>query len=127
MNGPAIRRRPEKDHGKAMRPNSDDDWYACPHCGAELATTATFCRECGSSSDSGWSDETDDDYGEESYVEDGYGGDGYEQDDEFDYDEYVRREFPNAADSPMNVSVGKLLIAVIVALTCLAILLAAVL
>ena len=105
-----------------MRRNSDDDWYACPHCGAELATTATFCRECGSSSDSGWSDETVDDY-----VEEGFGGDAYFEDDEFDYDEYVQREFPDATDTPINVSVGKLLIGVIVALTCLALLLAAVL
>lgn len=26
----------------------------CPHCGAELKDKATFCKECGSDTETGW-------------------------------------------------------------------------
>ena len=56
---------------------SNDDWFSCHHCGAALPVTATYCRECGASAESGWNDgELDEDGG-----------------DDFDYDEYVSREF----------------------------------
>ena len=57
-----------------------DSEYACPHCGATLAADASFCPECGASSDSGWDDDS------ESFAHDA--------EDEFDYDDFVRREFP---------------------------------
>lgn len=65
----------------------DDDYFLCPHCGAEVAAGASFCRECGASDESGWQDDGtlyDDD-------------DGYSEDDGFDYDEFIRREFPDHA------------------------------
>ena len=48
----------------------------CSHCGEPLKPSATFCRACGSSDESGWN-ETEEGFAEE----------------EFDYDEFVAREF----------------------------------
>ena len=31
----------------------------CPHCGAVLAARASFCRECGSDAQTGWSEAAD--------------------------------------------------------------------
>lgn len=33
----------------------DDDWFVCPHCGAEVRGGATACPECGSDDETGWS------------------------------------------------------------------------
>ena len=57
----------------------DDDYIACPHCGAELGPTATFCSECGSSDADGWSTEAD------------VGGD------DFDYEDYVAANFSESS------------------------------
>lgn len=52
----------------------------CPHCGAEVPKNAKACPECGSDETTGWSEET------------ASGGlDLPDQD--FDYDEFVGREF----------------------------------
>lgn len=48
----------------------------CPHCGDLIAEDATFCRHCGSSEADGWSD-----------------ADPEDGEDDFDYDEYVEKEF----------------------------------
>ena len=45
---------------------------SCPHCGAEIASDASFCRHCGSSESDGWREES-------------WDGD----DEDFDYDDYV--------------------------------------
>ncbi|QDV70663.1 hypothetical protein Poly24_43890 [Rosistilla carotiformis] len=60
------------------------DRTPCPHCGAMILETATFCRHCGASDASGWQDET------EGYADD-------MSDDDFDYDEFLQREFPGDA------------------------------
>lgn len=57
---------------------SGPEYFVCPHCGQDLAPNASFCRHCGSSDDSGWC--TDD---ESDFL-------GH---DEFDYDEYIEREY----------------------------------
>lgn len=59
----------------------DDDYFICSHCGAELPLDARVCTYCGASDESGWGDLNDDDYG-----------------DDFDYDDYLRREFPEYAE-----------------------------
>ena len=48
----------------------------CARCGSPLSSRE-FCRECGASEDSGWGAD---------YV-------GEESEDDFDYDDYLRREF----------------------------------
>jgi len=75
--------------------NESDRYFICPHCGSDVDKKAIFCRECGASEDSGWN--TDDSLGSsDSY--DGYG------DEDFDYDEFLRREFPTQA--PQNTAQG---------------------
>lgn len=58
-----------------------DDWFTCPCCGARVPAGADSCRECGASDESGW--DPDDLDGDE--------------EDEFDYDDFLRREFPEHA------------------------------
>ncbi len=53
----------------------------CPVCGADVHPNALACRECGADHNSGWRKDAD------TY-------DGLDlPDEEFDYDEFVRREF----------------------------------
>ena len=52
----------------------------CPNCGAEVPPNAKSCPECGSSEETGWS---------KTAATSGLGL----PDDEFDYDEFVDREF----------------------------------
>lgn len=52
-----------------------DTTVPCPHCGGEIAATASSCRHCGSSDQDGW---RDDDIG---------------VDDDFDYDDFVDENF----------------------------------
>jgi hypothetical protein len=54
----------------------------CPNCGAELPRGAKACPECGSDETTGWA--------EEAYA----GGLGL-PDEDFDYDEFTKREFGN--------------------------------
>ncbi len=71
---------------KKLRAN--DDFFLCPCCGARVAVGAKFCRQCGADAESGWDQE-------------GCDGDqtgGYLDDDDFDYDEFIAREFPQQAD-----------------------------
>jgi hypothetical protein len=52
----------------------------CPNCGADIPQSARVCPECGSCEETGWSEDT--------YL------DGVSlPEEEFDYDEYVRKEF----------------------------------
>ena len=52
----------------------------CPHCGAEVPPNAKVCPECGSDERTGWS-------------EDARNSDADLPDPEFDYEEFVKREF----------------------------------
>jgi len=52
----------------------------CPNCGADVPPNAKACPECGADEETGWS--------EEAYV----GGLGLPEEN-FEYDEYVEREF----------------------------------
>ncbi len=62
-----------------------DDYFVCPHCGAEVRRGARACPECGSDETTGWSEDADK----------WTAGipTGYAEDDEFDYEEFARREF----------------------------------
>ncbi len=52
----------------------------CPNCGAEVPPHAKACPECGSCAETGWSERA---YAERLDL----------PDDEFDYDDFVQREF----------------------------------
>jgi hypothetical protein len=56
-----------------------------------LPTNATFCRHCGASDECGWGEEDDPD------DLDLPGGYREDDEDDFDYDEFVAREFPDQA------------------------------
>jgi hypothetical protein len=89
-----------------------DDYFTCPCCGAELPSSVHFCRHCGASDDSGWGDERDDP---------AHDGD-FDLDDEFDYDGFLRREFPEHAPRSAP-GARKILLGAIVLLLCLLLLL----
>jgi hypothetical protein len=72
----------------------------CENCGERL-TNRHFCRACGASDESGWAppDLAEDD------------------DDDFDYDEFVQREFGRKSGRPRNVAAttwGTILIVLVV-------------
>jgi hypothetical protein len=59
--------------------------FQCPNCGAEVPTGRIACPECGSDEETGWSENAN-----------VWGLDlpnGHGEDDEFDYEEFVAREF----------------------------------
>ena len=76
--------------------------FTCPHCGAEVPPRAAACPDCGSDDETGWSSDA-----QFSTPESPSGYEG----DEFDYDEFVQREFPDKIEkkgepSPMAKIVG---------------------
>lgn len=73
----------------------------CPNCGAEVPSRARACPECGSCERTGWSPRADVD------------GPGM-PDDEFDYDEFVAREFGARRAVPRGGKFFWWLIAVVV-------------
>jgi len=85
-----------------MRTNRAEEFFPCPHCGSEVLVSAKFCRECGADESSGWSDHVDDDYDDE-------------MEDDFDYDEFVRREFPDQAQ-PATKNMGLIVIVILLCL-----------
>ncbi len=77
---------------------------------------ALACRACGSDAETGWSEEAAAWTAEPST--------GYTDEDEFDYDDFVRREFPDQAPAtPPRKSVLRWAIATAVVLACLGLLL----
>lgn len=56
------------------------DEFICPNCGADVPAKAKACPECGSDEKTGWSHERH------------YDGTGMEDPDEFNYEEWQRRE-----------------------------------
>ena len=73
----------------------------CPNCGAEVPARARACPECGSCEETGWSERAELD------------GPGM-PDDEFNYDEFVRREFGNQRPVPRGLSPFWWVVAVLV-------------
>lgn len=62
----------------------------CPNCGAELPPRARACPECGSDEKTGWSEGA------------ATGGLGL-PDDEFNYEDYVEREFGGQKPMPRGI------------------------
>lgn len=65
--------------------SSSTDHFECPHCGEPVPVSARMCRSCGADADCGWDDSGVGEQPEGSF------------DDDFDYDAFVAREFPDAA------------------------------
>jgi hypothetical protein len=63
---------------------------ACPNCGADLPPNARACPECGADEENGWSEVADEP--------------GLDLPDEnFDYDEFVKREFGQKNPVPPGI------------------------
>jgi len=62
----------------------------CPNCGASVPRNAKACPECGSDEQTGWSDVAE--------------TDGLDLPDEnFDYDDYVKKEFGSKSPVPRGI------------------------
>ncbi|MGE0606380.1 MAG: zinc ribbon domain-containing protein [Pirellulales bacterium] len=86
--------------------------FACPHCGETVASGARFCRACGAD-ETTWT-EGSIDAGQLQEA-------GYDADDDFDYDDYLRREFPDDAASPSSAErTRQIILLVAVAAVCAA-------
>ncbi len=94
--------------------SQEDDYFVCPHCGADVPAPATFCRECGASDESGW--------GEDDDGSDVDASAGYEEDD-FDYDDYISREFPQYGDTANKYQAKQWFVGLIVVILCVGLLL----
>jgi len=62
----------------------------CPNCGAEVPPRARACPQCGSDEQTGWSEKAN---------SDNLGL----PDEEFDYDDYVQREFGKPSPVPSGI------------------------
>ena len=83
----------------AARKRSNKDYFICPHCGAEVRKDARACPECGSDEATGWSEDAD---------SAGLPA-GYRDDDDFDYEDFLRREFPQARSQRRGLRTGLLI------------------
>ena len=73
----------------------------CPVCGAEVPPNARACPECGADESAGWD-------------EDATTADGLDlPDEEFDYEEFTRREFGGARTPPARRGLRWILLALI--------------
>ena len=91
------------------------EYFHCPHCGAEVEVGALACRECGSDAQTGWSEDAD---LWEAEIPTAYGSE-----DDFDYDETISHEFPEAAAVPIQRLRRKWAILAVVAMVCIGLLL----
>ncbi|MEP3479549.1 MAG: zinc ribbon domain-containing protein [Fuerstiella sp.] len=73
----------------------------CPFCGAALRANAAVCRNCGASEEYGWDSVENNVDG----LGTGFSPEAYGEDD-FDYDDFVAREFPDHADTGQHSSSG---------------------
>lgn len=62
----------------------------CPNCGATVPRHAKACPECGSDEQTGWSEEAET-------------GDLNLPDDNFDYDDFVKKEFAGKTHVPRGI------------------------
>jgi ribosomal protein L40E len=88
------------------RYDREQESFVCPNCGADVPENADFCRACGASTDSGWEEHD--------------WADGEEDEDDFDYDDYLRREFPEDAEPDTRPKPRQALTIAIILLLCLA-------
>lgn len=66
--------------------------FECPHCGEDVPSGAQRCRYCGASEEYDWGES------DGQFAAGGYG------DDDFDYDEFVEREFGSEDRPPADES-----------------------
>jgi len=101
------------------RPSQPDGTFRCPHCGAEVKAGSSSCPACGSDRTTGWSEGAD--------VWGAGIPTGYAHDDDFDYDEYIKREFGASAKKPRRLCMGLRLLIVLIILAAIGLILLALL
>ncbi len=80
--------------------------FVCPNCGAEVPANAKACPECGSDEQTGWSEQAQ--------------SSGLDlPDEQFDYDDYVKREFGAKTPVPRGVHWFWWLVGIAVLVACL--------
>ena len=72
--------------GQNLKPPSDADWYACPSCGAEVQVGSRGCSRCTKNAPKSWA--------EEPHLD---GVSLPDDPEDFDYNEFVNREFGRSA------------------------------
>ena len=92
----------------------EDDFFLCPNCGADVKKGKLACPECGSCDETGWSDAASEGFADGEWDDEG----------DFDYDDFVKREFPDSAGPFSSQSWG---VTLVILLICLAMGLAVVL
>lgn len=92
-----------------------EDFFTCPHCGARVPSGALACRQCGSDAETGWSEDAD------LWTADIPSAEG--DNDDFDYNDFVAREFPGLAPATTGPRMGRWLAGAIVVVVALAFLL----
>ena len=95
------------------RKSQDAEYFVCPHCGAEVPAAASFCRHCGASEESGWNESEADLYDHNA---------GYADDDDFDYNEFITREFADRTSQSTSHKVTRWLMGIVVAVVCISLL-----
>jgi hypothetical protein len=78
----------------------------CPNCGAEVPAAVRACPECGADEQTGWSEKA---------ASDGLGL----PEENFDYDDFVEREFGSRKPLPRGVSWFWWVVALLLLLVCL--------
>ena len=74
------------------------DYFQCSHCGAKVKRGSAACPECGSDENTGWSQEAEEVI--DPCLPTGYGNeDSFESD--FNYSDFIRREF-GIKDNPAS-------------------------
>ncbi|MCR9244168.1 MAG: hypothetical protein NXI31_03995 [bacterium] len=56
----------------ARRPKRVREYFACPHCGADVLAGSKACKACGSDAETGWQDEAEIEY-QSLEIPDGWG------------------------------------------------------
>ena len=92
----------------------EGDFFLCPYCGAEVKKGKLACPECGSCDETGWSEA----------ATEGFADGAWDDEDDFDYDEFVDREFPESAGPFSSKHWG---VTLVILLICLAMVLMVVL
>lgn len=95
--------KPDEKH--IMKARKKRQTYPCPNCGAPVRAEALACPECGSDDATGWSEEAD--------AWDAGASGGYAEDDDFDYDDFIRREFGEGKRALSWKKVGFVTVAVL--------------
>ncbi len=97
---------------RILKHSREKGHFICPNCGAEVRVGASACPECGSDEKTGWSEEAESGFNE-------YPA-GYGEDADFNYNEFLRREFGHKPDAAPKILTKKNIINAITVLLVIA-------